>query len=190
MTGRIPRWALGLSLLLGMSAALTVVLLGYLLQIKPGYQKIEREEMALYNVNIAVVEGRAAEKSLPEFREAVRTMELELDKLIRYIPGELKSDDLEKRFQVLAEQGDLALEHLAFKPGKVVDDPLQEYEIHLTLRGEMDEIQLFTDRASRFYRIIVFDEMEMSDAFKLKARTLISPYDTDILDELLANPDP
>ena len=53
-------------------------------------------------------------KSLPQFREEVGRLQLELDKLLRILPSRRNTEDLLRRIRRLTEQGDFDL--LRFTP--------------------------------------------------------------------------
>ena len=100
-----------------------------------------------------IQEGRAAKQQLPRFREEVRKLELELDRLLRILPARRNTPELLRRVRSLAEQGDFAL--LRFTPGRFIDrDFYSEWPININLRGNYHNLALFFDEVGRFSRII------------------------------------
>lgn len=140
-------------LLWGLIVAAVLYFLMHVWQLKPQQQSLARKETQLANLQQQIQEGRAAEAQLPRFREEVRQLELELDKLLRVLPARRNTDDLLRRIRLLAEQGDFNL--LRFRPGRFVDrDFYSEWPIAIALEGSYHNLALFFDRIGRFSRII------------------------------------
>ena len=106
-------------------------------------------------------EGRAAQKILPQFREEVGRLELELDKLLKILPPRRNTQDLLRRLRTLTEQGDFDL--LSFTPrGMSPRDFYLEWPIQIRLNGTYHNLALFFDRISRFSRIINIEDLRIS----------------------------
>ncbi len=151
-----------------------IVFCGYYFMVKNMQAGIKRQETKLAEVQKKVAEGRVAQKSLPQFREAVRRLELELDKLLRILPSQKRTDDLLRQFRLLAEQGDFDL--ISFSPGtpRALDDFYSEWPIKIQLQGGYHNLALFFDRISRFRRIINIDDLRISPARGRGTRYTIS----------------
>jgi len=121
--------------------------------ISPLEDRIVQQETKLAELQKKIVEGRAMKQQLPQFREQVRALELELDKLLRILPARLNTADLLRRIRALAIQGDFGF--LRFVP-----KPLQqrefysEWPIAIQLDGDYHSLATFFDRVSRLSRII------------------------------------
>src|SRR5260370_29216633 len=87
--------------------------------LEPMRDEIDHQEALLKGLQTKIQEGRAARQELPKFREEVRQLELELDKLLRILPARRNTPDLMRRIRSLAEQGDFSLKR--FKPGTLTD---------------------------------------------------------------------
>jgi len=121
--------------------------------LKPREQQITRLEDRRAKLQAKIQEGRAAKQQLPRFREEVRKLELELDRLLRILPARRNTPELLRRVRSLAEQGDFAL--LRFTPGRFVErDFYSEWPIAINLRGSYHNLALFFDEIGRFSRII------------------------------------
>lgn len=106
-------------------------------------------------------EGRAAERSLAQFREEVNRLQLDLDKLLRVLPTRMNTEDLLRRLRTLTEQGDFKL--LRFAPGNRSQKQFYfEWPIQITLDGTYHNLALFFDRVSRFSRIINIENLRVS----------------------------
>ncbi len=137
----------------GVVVAVGIYLLGNALLLKPRVQTIGQLENRRATLQTKIQEGRAAKQQLPRFREEVRKLELELDRLLRILPARRNTPELLRRVRSLAEQGDFAL--LRFTPGGFIDrDFYSEWPITINLRGSYHNLALFFDRVGGFSRII------------------------------------
>ena len=124
----------------------------------PMREQIVAQDAKLAELQGKIQEGRAAKQRLPQFREEVRRLELELDKLLRILPARLNTEDLLRRLRALAEQGDLDI--LRITPGNLTDkDFYSEWPIQIQLQGTFHTLALFYDRIGRFSRIINVDNL-------------------------------
>ncbi len=122
---------------------------------------VGRKERQLQTLEREINEGRAAQKSLPQFREEVDRLQLELDKLLRILPSRRNTEDLLRRIRRLTEQGDFDL--LRFTPrGLSKRDFYSEWPIAISLNGSYHNLALFFDRIRRFSRIINVENVRIS----------------------------
>jgi Tfp pilus assembly protein PilO len=127
----------------------------------PQRKEIQAREARLAELQVRIQEGRAAKQQLPKFREEVRNLELELDKLLRILPARRNTPDLLRRIRALTEQGDFDLK--SFTPGNFTDqDFYSEWPIAIALEGTYHNLALFFDRISRFSRIINIENLNVS----------------------------
>lgn len=123
-------------------------------------QNIENQRVELGKLQQKIQEGRAAKQRLPQFREEVRRLELDLEKLLRILPARRNTEDLLRRIRALVEQGDFQLER--FTPGSMSDrDFYSEWPIQIDLKGSYHNLALFFDRVSRFPRIINIEDLNI-----------------------------
>jgi len=135
--------------------------LGYWQFIQPIKEEIVRGDQTLADLQTKIQEGRAAKQQLPKFREEVRQLELELDKLLRILPARRNTPDLLRRIRALAEQGDFALKR--FTPKDLQDKEFfSEWPIEVAVDGTYHNLALFFDRISRFSRIINIENLQIS----------------------------
>jgi len=140
---------------LGIGAAVGLVVLGLVWWqvLDPQSEEMERQEARLTELQSKIVEGRAARQQLPQFREQVRTLELELDKLLRILPTRRNTPELLRRIRALAEQGDFGFQ--SFVPGGFVDREFySEWPIRINLTGAYHQLAMFFDSIGRLSRII------------------------------------
>jgi Tfp pilus assembly protein PilO len=151
-------WYIGLAAGLGVGLVLFAV--GYWRALQPMRDDFEREGKRLEDLQNKLQEGRAAKQELPKFREEVRQLELELDKLLRILPARRNTPDLMRRIRSLAEQGDFSLKK--FNPRTLSDKEFfSEWPIEVDLDGSYHNLALFFDRISRFSRIINIEDLDV-----------------------------
>ncbi|HET9765309.1 MAG TPA: type 4a pilus biogenesis protein PilO, partial [Thermoanaerobaculia bacterium] len=149
-------WYVGLGV--GVGVAVVLFALAWWRLYGPMKQSIAGQDAKLAELQGKIQEGRAAKQRLPQFREEVRRLELELDKLLRILPARLNTEDLLRRLRALAEQGDLDI--LRITPGNLTDqDFYSEWPIQIGLHGTYHNLALFFDRIGRFSRIINIDDL-------------------------------
>jgi Tfp pilus assembly protein PilO len=153
------RWWVGalIGLILGFAGAL----LGYQMQIKPMHQERDRNNQQIVELQGKISRGLAAKAKLPQFREEVALLEVQLSKLLKILPPRRDVQDVLRRFRALAEQEDFVLSE--FRPGQEVQkDFYNEWPISLRLQGTYHNLARFFDRMSRFSRIFNVDNLQIT----------------------------
>jgi type IV pilus assembly protein PilO len=146
-------------------ALVAAVALGifYYFVAKPRYERMAAQDRQMAQLQAKITEGRAAKEKLPQFREEVRRLELELEKLLRILPARRNTPELLRRIRQLTEQGNFDL--LRFTPGNFVDREFySEWPINVSLTGTYHNLAMFFDRIGRFSRIINIDNLKVSSA--------------------------
>jgi len=164
MAGKPWYYGLGIGLVIG-GALLGLAYWQYLGPIK---DDIQAQENRLEDLQHKKQEGMIAQQQLPKFREEVRQLELELDKLLRILPARRNTPDLLRRIRALAEQGDFNLKD--FKPGLLTDKEFfSEWPISVDLDGTYHNLALLFDRVGRFSRIINIQDLTINGLNPTKA---------------------
>jgi type IV pilus assembly protein PilO len=105
--------------------------------------------------------GRVAERRLPQLREEVRRIELDLNRLLEILPTKRNTEELIKRIEGLTRQGDFFLK--SFTPKEYVNkDFYAEWPIEIVLDGTYHNLALFFDKMARFSRIINVESLVMT----------------------------
>jgi type IV pilus assembly protein PilO len=146
---------------IGLLVAAVLVGGGYFFKFKGQYEELDRRQAKLEELQVKINEGRAAKQKLPQFREEVRRLELELEKLLRILPARRNTPELLRRIRQLTEQGNFDL--LRFTPGNFIDrDFYSEWPITVALNGTYHNLALFFDRIGRFSRIINIENLKVT----------------------------
>jgi len=144
--------------LIGAVLAAVILFAGFKLKIEKQQEEIVRQTEQIRVLDKKIQDGRAAERELPKFREAVRALEVELDKLLRILPSKKNTPELLRRIRALVDQGDFGFRR--FTPGRFVDrDFYSEWPIKINLTGDYHNLALFFDRIGRFSRIINIENL-------------------------------
>lgn len=153
-----PWWA---AALLGLVLAGAIYYAGNHYLLKPRQENLENLDAKLSELQAKIQEGRAAKAQLPQFRQEVQRLELELDKLLRVLPARRNTPELLRRIRDLTEQGDFDLRR--FTPGNFVDQEFySEWPIAVSLDGTYHNLALLFDRVSRFSRIINIEGLRIN----------------------------
>ncbi len=162
---------------IALGGVVAVVLLGafYYFMAKPRYERMQAQDQKITELQAKIQEGRAAKEKLPQFREEVRRLELELEKLLRILPARRNTPELLRRIRQLAEQGNFSL--LRFTPGNFVDREFySEWPITVNLTGSYHKLAMFFDRIGRFSRIINIDNLRITTTNRAGEHTVSSNF--------------
>ena len=128
-------------------------------KINQGISSAESEKQKLQS---KIAEGRAAEQQLPQFREEVARLELELQKLRRILPSSKNTDEIIKKIKSLVDQGDFLLKRLVFPDLVQSDDVYSEWNISVSLDGSYHDLALLFNRLSNFSRIMNVEQFTIT----------------------------
>ena len=131
----------------------------------PNFQEMKRvleaKKGELNGLNEKITQGRAAERRLPQLREEVRRIELDLQRLVQILPTKRNTEELIKKVEALTRQGDFFLKRFAPKE-YITREFYAEWPIEVHLDGTYHNLALFFARVARFSRIINVDDLVMS----------------------------
>ena len=160
-------WYVGL----GVGVVVSAVLLGLANWQIFSKQKdeIAAKDAKLTELQTKIQEGLAAKQQLQQFREEVRQLDLELDKLLRILPPRRNTPELLRRIRSLAEQGNFDLKRFTPSPTLQNKDFYSEWKIAVSVEGTYHNLALFFDRISHFSRIINIENLTISAVSQKKA---------------------
>lgn len=153
-------WGLGIGAVLGI-----LIYLAFAFYVPPNFSEMKASIAGKKNEIAALEEkinqGRAAERRLPQLREEVRRIELELQRLLLILPTAKNTEELIKKIEALTRQGDFFLKK--FSPKDFVrKDFYAEWPIEIQLDGTYHNLALFFDKLARFSRIINVEDLVMT----------------------------
>lgn len=153
-----PWWA---AALVGLVLAVAIYFAGDHYLLKPRQQNLERLDGKLSDLQAKIQAGRIAKANLPQLRQQVQRLELELDKLLRVLPARRNTPELMRRIRDLTEQGDFDLKR--FTPGNFIEQEFySEWPIAVSLDGTYHNLALLFDRVSRFSRIVNIEGLKVN----------------------------
>jgi type IV pilus assembly protein PilO len=137
-----------------------------------------KEDIATADTQIAeldqkISQGKAAERKLPQFREEVKRLELELEKLRRILPSTRNTEEIIKKLKSLVDQGDFTLRRLSFPPltGSSTD-PYSEWPISVTVDGRYHDLAILFNKLSNFSRIMNVEQIKIAAAGTQETKTI------------------
>jgi len=132
-------WWVGLAVGIGLAGA---VLYGAeSLFVKKIKASIEAADAQIVELDHKISTGKAAAQKLPQFREEVKRLELELEKLRRILPSTRNTEEIIKKIKSLVDQGDFTLRRLSFPPLSAPStDPYSEWPISVAVDGRYHDL--------------------------------------------------
>ena len=139
--------------------------------------EIETANAKVTELDRKIEQGRTAQRKLPQFREEVRRLELELEKLRRILPSTRNTDEIIKKVKSLVDQGDFVLNKMAFpQPGAPGSDPYVEWPISISVVGRYHNLAILFNRLSNFSRIINVEQIAITALTQQTDRTISADF--------------
>ncbi|HEX7418714.1 MAG TPA: type 4a pilus biogenesis protein PilO [Thermoanaerobaculia bacterium] len=146
--------------------------------IEPIKEQIAAADTQIAELDKKIEQGRAAERKLPQFREEVRRLELELEKLRRILPSTRNTEEIIKKIKSLVDQGDFGLKKLVFP--KLTEakgsDPYAEWPISVSVDGRYHDLAILFNRLSNFSRIINVESIVITALPNQTSRTISTDF--------------
>lgn len=134
-------------------------------------------ESQITELDKKIEQGRSAQRKLPQFREEVRRLELELEKLRRILPSSRNTDEIIKKVKSLVDQGDFLLHRMTFPhPAAPGSDPYVEWPISISVSGRYHNLAILFNRLSNFSRIINVEQIAISALNVQTERTISADF--------------
>lgn len=175
LEGKPVYWGLGIGLVL---AALCVAGTQYM-WINDINASIATTNAELDELQKKIENGRAAEKKLPQFREEVARLELELEKLRRILPSSKNTEEIIKKIKSLVDQGDFALKSMVFprlSTSGQSGEPFVEWPIQIAVDGSYHNLAILFNRLSNFSRIMNVEQFNISAISVQQDRTVTADF--------------
>lgn len=169
-----PWWA---GLLVGLALAAALLYGVQTLFVKDIKRKIEDTDRKITELDEKISQGRAAERKLPQFREEVKRLELELEKLRRILPSTRNTEEIIKKIKSLVDQGEFTLKKLAFPPlAGGASDMYAEWPISIQVDGRYHDLAILFNRLGNFSRIINVEQIGIRALSDQETRTIAANF--------------
>ena len=169
-------WYVGLAI--GVVLAAGIIWLGKWQLIDPVQADIRAAEAQIKDLDTKIEQGRSAQRKLPQFREEVHRLELELEKLRRILPSTRNTEEIIKKIKSLVDQGDFVLHKMTFPKIAPAQggDPYAEWPITISVDGRYHNLAILFNRLSNFSRIMNVEQISMSALSNQTERTITSEF--------------
>lgn len=140
--------------------------------------QIRNADTKIKDLDTKIAEGRSAQRKLPQFREEVRRLELELEKLRRILPSSRNTEEIVKKIKSLVDQGDFILRDMKFpKLGEQKgSDPYAEWPVSISVDGRYHNLAILFNRLSNFSRIINVEQINIHALSSQIDRTISADF--------------
>lgn len=140
--------------------------------------EIEDADRRIEELDKKISQGRAAERKLPQFRDEVKRLELELEKLRRILPSTRNTEEIIKKIKSLVDQGDFALRKATFPEINTANasDPYVEWPIEINIDGRYHDLAILFNRLGNFSRIMNVENIRISALPGQENRTISSAF--------------
>jgi type IV pilus assembly protein PilO len=167
-------WYVGLLVGLGLAGA--VLYATESLFVKDMKASIVATEQKITELDQKIQQGRAAERKLPQFREEVKRLELELEKLRRILPSTRNTEEIIKKLKSLVDQGEFTLRRLAFPPLGTGSETYAEWPIAVAVDGKYHDLAILFNRLGNFSRIINVENIKISALGNQETKTIAAEF--------------
>lgn len=169
-----PWW---MGLIVGVVLAVGVVWAVDSFMVKNIKREIADSDTRIAELEQKIQQGRAAERKLPQFREEVKRLELELEKLRRILPSTRNTEEIIKKIKSLVDQGEFSLGRLSFPPlGTPSGDPYVEWPIAVAVDGRYHDLAILFNRLSSFSRIMNVENIRITARGDQETKTISSEF--------------
>lgn len=174
LEGKPAYWGL----ILGAIVAIAIIFGVQYMLISKVDEDIRSAESTIKDLDTKIEQGRSAQRKLPQFREEVRRLELELDKLRRILPSSRNTDEIIKKMKSLVDQGDFVLHRMTFPKIAAAQgsDPYAEWPISISVDGRYHNLAILFNRLSNFSRIMNVEQISISAMGNQSERTITSDF--------------
>ena len=138
---------------------------------------IEAADAQIVELDQKISKGRAAERKLPQFREEVKRLELELEKLRRILPSTRNTEEIIKKIKQLVDQGEFTLRKLSFPPlSAQTADPYSEWPISVSVDGRYHDLAILFNKLGNFSRIMNVEQIGIRALGNQETKTVSADF--------------
>lgn len=162
--------------LIGAALAVAILWATDAFLVKKIKKDIKRTEEKIAELDEKIQQGRAAERKLPQFREEVKRLELELEKLRRILPSTRNTEEIIKKIKSLVDQGEFTLRRLAFPPLGSGSETYAEWPIAVSVDGRYHDLAMLFNRLGNFSRIVNVENIKISALSNQETKTIAATF--------------
>jgi type IV pilus assembly protein PilO len=140
-------------------------------------EQIDEADRQIGVLEEKIQQGRAAERKLPQFREEVKRLELELEKLRRILPSQRNTEEIIKKIKSLVDQGEFNLRRASFPSVNLGStDAYVEWPISIALEGRYHDLAILFNKLGNFSRIMNVENIGIRALGNQDTRTISSEF--------------
>lgn len=141
-------------------------------------EEIATADSRIEELDKKIQQGRAAERKLPQFRDEVKRLELELEKLRRILPSTRNTEEIIKKIKSLVDQGDFTWRNLAFPSlgNQAAGDPYVEWPIQVGIDGRYHDLAILFNRLGNFSRIMNVENIQITALAGQDVKTISTSF--------------
>ncbi len=162
--------------LIGVALAVAILWAADAFLVKKIKNEIETTETKITELDEKIQQGRAAERKLPQFREEVKRLELELEKLRRILPSTRNTEEIIKKIKSLVDQGEFTLRRLAFPPLGSGSETYAEWPIAVQVDGRYHDLAMLFNRLGNFSRIVNVENIRITALGSQETKTIAANF--------------
>jgi Tfp pilus assembly protein PilO len=154
-------WYFGL--IIGLILASVIIGVVVYMFINPMDDQIRAADAQLKDLDTKIEQGRSAQRKLPQFREEVNRLKVELKKLRSILPSTRNTEEIIKKIKALVDAGNFTLRKLTFPKLAAAQgsDPYAEWPISVSVDGKYHNLATLFNHLSNFTRIINVEQISI-----------------------------
>lgn len=154
-------WYFGLAI--GLVLAGAIIYAANTLWISNIDKDIESADIQLKDLDAKIEQGRSAQQKLPQFREEVNRLTIELKKLKDILPSTRNTEMIIKKIKQLVDAGNFVLRKLTFPKLAAVQgsDPYAEWPISVSVDGRYHNLAILFNSLGNFPRVINVEQISV-----------------------------
>jgi type IV pilus assembly protein PilO len=169
-------WYFGLAI--GLVLAAAIVYGANSLWISDIDNEIRASDVQLKDLDTKIENGRSAQQKLPQFREEVNRLTVELKKLKDILPSTRNTEMIIKKIKQLVDAGNFTLRKLTFPQLAAVQgsDPYAEWPISVSVDGRYHNLAILFNSLGNFPRVINVEQISMGALSVQTDRTITADF--------------
>lgn len=169
-------WYAGL--IIGLVLAIAIIGVVVYMFINPLDDQIRGADAQLKDLDTKIEQGRSAQRKLPQFREEVNRLKVELKKLRSILPSTRNTEEIIKKIKALVDAGNFTLRKLTFPKLAAAQgsDPYAEWPISVSVDGRYHNLATLFNHLSNFTRIVNVEQISIAALPVQTDRTITADF--------------